>query len=360
MSGSTTDEEAVPRYVVLNYVTNRTIRSETAPNYGDPNSAVQAQVSNAYTGGVGGTSLSAASATPSTTPSTLAESAFQVVAVANEADLQPAQIAQITASMGGLDVMGGIPSMLNSMTSHANTVLNAPTKILGAINEVFKPEEKNSPDRCNKLGGFIGSIQGIYNSTLGAITTGLNAFTNLLVAVPTAIIGAFTAATKFLISAISSGVSGLINLAIKGLDAATGGLFSKLGAVGPSLVKSIAGGVGLVASAIQGEIKNVADALGKIITSPFRLTVPNVNPCIKKILEDANPASVISPNALQAAAQTFPAADNLSFSDRLFVQFGTTGGLGAQVIADQQARADSLGISSQELAAIDARVFSSR
>jgi hypothetical protein len=358
---SDTNEEEVPKYVVFNYVTNRAIRSETAPNYGDPNAAVQAQVSNAYTGGIGGTSLSAASTTPSTPPSALADQSAQAVAVANEADLSPEQIAQITASMGGLDQMGGIPSMLTSMTGHANTVLNAPTKILGAINEVFKPEEEGSPDRCNKLGGFIGSIQGIYNGTLGAITTGLNAFTNLLVAVPAAIIGAFTAATTALISAISSGVTGLINVAIKGLDAASGGLFSKLGAVGTSLVKSIAGGVSLVASAIQNEIKNVADALSKILTSPFRLMVPNVNPCIKKILEDANPASAISPITPEAAAeQSFPPADTLSFADRLFVQFGTTGGLGAQVIADQQARADSLGISRQELAAIDARVFSSR
>lgn len=360
MSGSTTNTQDVPRYVVFNYVTNRAIRSETAPNYGDPNSAVQAQVSNAYTGGAGGTSLSAASTTPSTPPSSLAGPAAQAVAVANEADLPPEQIAQITASLGGLDQMGGIPSMLNSMTAHANTVLNAPTKILGAINDVFKPEEEGSPDRCNSLSGFIGSIQGIYNGTLGAITTGLNAFTNLLVAVPTAIIGAFTAATTALISAISSGVSGLINVAIKGLDTVTGGLFSALGAAGTSLVKSIAGGVSMVASAIQGEIKNVSDALNKILTSPFRLMVPNVSPCIKKILEDANPASVISPTSEQAAAQSFPGADSLSFTDRMFLQFGTTGGLGAQVIADQQARADALGISRQELAAIDARVASAR
>jgi hypothetical protein len=310
MSGS--NEEAVPRYVVYNYVTNRAIRSETAPDYGDPNSAVQAQVSNAYTGGMAGTSLSAASATPNTTPSTLAGPAADAIATANEADLPPEQIAQITASLGGLGQIGGIPGMLNSMTSHANTILAAPTKILGAINEVFKPEEEGSPDRCNKLGGFIGSLQGIYNSTLGAITTGLNAFTNLLVAVPTAIIGAFTAATTALISAISSGVSGLINLAIKGLDTATGGFFTALGAAGTSLVKSIAGGVSLVASAIQGEIKNVADALGKILTSPFRLMVPNVNPCIKKILADANPASAVSPSTPEAAEQTFPPVPDIN------------------------------------------------
>lgn len=359
MSGS--NEEAVPRYVVFNYVTNRVIRSETAPNYGDPNSAVQAQVSNAYTGGVAGTSLGAAATTPSTTPSTLAEPASQVVAVANAAALPPEQIAQITASLGGLAQMGGIPNMLSGMAGHATAVLNAPTKVFDAINQTFKPEEEGSPNRCNSLSGFIGSIQGIYNSTLGAITTGLNAFTNLLVGVPVAIIGAFSAVTTALISAISSGVTGLINAAISGLNTVTGGLFSALGAAGSSLVKSISAGVSMVTSAIQSEISNVANAMNKILSSPFRLMVPNVNPCIKKILEDANPASVISPTSPEAAAaQTFPGADNLSFRDRLFVQYGIAGGGGAQVIAEQQARADALGISRQELAAIDARVFSSR
>lgn len=282
-----------PRYVVFNYVTNRPIRSETAPNYGDPNSAVQAQVSNAYTGGVGGTNLSSATTTPDTTPSTLADPAASVVSAATAAALPPEQIAQITTSLGGLDQMGQIPSMLSNMTSHATTVLNAPTKVFDAINETFRPEQEGNPDRCNSLSGFIGSIQGIYNGTLSAITTGLNALTNLLVAVPLAIINAFTAATNALLSAIQSGVSSLINAAISGLNSATGGLFGSLGSAGTNLINSISNGVSMVASAIQAEISNVASAISKILSSPFRLMVPNVNPCIRKILEDANPASAV-------------------------------------------------------------------
>jgi hypothetical protein len=309
LAQATFPPEEGPQYTVTNYVTNQVVQTTNAPSYGNPNAEVQAQVNSAY--------FSAGSSSPSV--STVATPAALVIAAAQgSSNISADQLNQLTTSMGGLNQMGQTPIMLSNMTAHAKNVLDQPTRVFDAINLTYRPEEVGTIGRCNSLGGFIGSIQGVFNGTLNAITSGLNQVTTALFSVPRAIIAGFTAATTALLGAITSGVQQAINTAISAVTTVTGGLFGALGEGVKSLVGAVGSAVNSVASAVQSEIANVANAINSMIQNPFRLIVPTVNPCVANIYKSSNPAAnnwtyltptgqgMIMPNSTQA---TVPLTD---------------------------------------------------
>ena len=287
----------VQKFIVFNYVTSSVEESEIPPNYGDPNSQVQADLSQAYTGSTsGGTSLSAAAAdTP--TVAQLADPSAQLVAAAQASlSISTEQLTQIQQSVSSLDLVGAIPSTISSMSSHANNILENGTSIFRAIDLTFKPSEAGSASRCDTLTGFIGSVQGAFNSTLQSVTSTLGSITSALVSIPGAIISGFTSAITGVLAAIKTGAQQLINSAIQVLSSAGSQLFGGLGSDVQGLIQGAGKAISGVQEAIQAEIDNVAAALSNVTNNLFRLTVPNVNPCLRTILSDSNSSSFeISP-----------------------------------------------------------------
>ena len=349
------------KFLVFNYVTNCMEQSEVAPNYGDPNAGIQASLTQAYAGSsVGGSSLS--SAVPATpTVATLADPAAQVMTVAESSlSISPEQLTQIEQSLGSLQQVGQIPSTITNMSAHANNVLENGASIFRALDLTFQPTQANSPNRCTSLSGAIGSVQGAFNGVLQGVTSTLGTVTNALVAIPQAIIGAFTGTVTALMAAIKSGGEQLINGAISALGAASSALFGGLGSAVTGLIKGVGAAITGVASAIKAEMDTVAAALANVANNPFRLVVPNVNPCLSSILGASNSTNFQMPPTLPTAQQSGDTS-NLSFRDSLFVRFGIAdnglGPSGADVLASQQARANALGVTTEQLIAADARAY---
>jgi hypothetical protein len=292
-----------PKFIVFNYVTNRAEESEVAPNYGDPNAALQAEASQAYAGTASGaTSLSAAvPAVP--TVSVLADPSAQLVAVAQaNVAISTEQLTQIQQSLGGLDLVGQLPATLNSMTSHATSVLENGCRVFEAIDLTFNPDQVGKEGRCASVGDFIGSIQGAYNDTIKGVTGSLNTITNALVAIPQAVIGAFTTTVTGLITAIQSGVQGAIDLATKALSSASNALFGGLGSQIQGVIQGAGDAITKVQKAIQGEIDKVTSALSDVANNLFRLTVPNANPCLSAVLKNSNSSNFELPSVSQVAS----------------------------------------------------------
>jgi hypothetical protein len=275
------------QFTVTNYVTLQVLETNNSPNYGDPNKALQSQVNAAYN-----TPSVQASGITTPTVSTIANPAADLMAAArSSSQISAEQLLQLNASLGSLSQVGQVPTLLTNMSSHAQNVLDQPTRVFDAINLTFQPDQAGTVGRCQTLGGFIGSIQGAFNGTLGAITAGLNNITSALVAVPQAILAGFTTATSAAIAAITSGVQQVINTTIQAVTQVTSGLFNALGSAVTSLVDTVGQAVGTVAQAINLEIKNVSDALNSMLQNAFRLVVPNTTPCVGNIFAASNPAS---------------------------------------------------------------------
>jgi hypothetical protein len=294
---------AVPeqKFIVFNYVTSKAEQSDVAPSYGDPNTQVQAEASQAYAGSTSGaTTLSAA--TPDVpTVSVLADPAAQLTSVAQaNVAITSEQLTQIQQSLGGLDAVGQLPSTLSNMNAHATNVLENGTRVFEAIDLTFQTDQVGSPNRCSSVSDFIGSIQGAYNDTLKAVTGGLNQITNALVAIPRALIGAFTTTITGLIAAIQTGATQLINGAITALNTASSALFGGLGSGVQGLISEVGKSITQVQKAIQGEIDKVAGALADVANNAFRLVVPNVNPCLRDVLNVSNSSNFELPPLSQA------------------------------------------------------------
>ncbi len=289
-----------PKFLVFNYVTSCMEESEIAPNYGDPNTAIQSALTQAYAGSaVSGASLSAAVVNATPTVASLADPAAQVMAAAQSSlSIDPTQLAQIESSLNSLQAVGQIPSTIANMSAHANNVMENGASIFRALDLTFKPTEAGSPDRCPSLSGFIGSVQGAYNGVLQGVTSTLGSITNALVAIPRQIIGAFTGAVTALLGAIQSGAQQLINGAISALSTASSALFGGLGSAVTGLIQGVGAAITGVASAIKAEIDGVAGALSRVANNAFRLVVPNVNPCLKDIMSKSNSASFEPPPVL--------------------------------------------------------------
>lgn len=279
--------EQGPQYTVTNYVTNQVLQTTTPPNYGDPNASIQKEVNTAYnTPPASSGSVSAPSVSTVATPAAVVISAAQ-----SSPGVSPQQVQQLTTALGGLNQVGQVPIMLSDMINHAKTVLDQPTRVFDAIDLTFRPDEAGTVGRCQSLSGFIGSIQGIYNGTLNAITSGLNTITSALVAVPTAIIAGFTAATTALLTAITSGVQQAISTAISAVTSVSNSLLGALGETVQGIVSTVGTAVSGVSSAIQAEIQNVSQAINSLLNNPFRLIVPSVNPCVAGIYKSSNPSA---------------------------------------------------------------------
>lgn len=285
MSETTTTEPA-PSFVVFNFVTSKIEQSETAPNFGDPNSALQAQASTAYGSSSGSSSLGAA-APAGPTPATLGEPAAQAIAAA-QVNLSAEQAQEVAAAFGSIGQVGQVPSMLTSMHSHATNVLDNSTRVFDALDTVVRPEEAGNPNRCLGLTDFIGSIQGKFNGAITGITSGLTAITNALVSIPMTLINGVVSAAKALTAAIASGISSAINSAISAVNTATSGFFTSAGSTVTGLFNSVGGSVQTVAAGIAGEIRNLSTVMNSMINNPFRLVSPNVSPCIRNVLSQSN------------------------------------------------------------------------
>lgn len=302
-----TEETPEPgsRFVVFNDVTAAVEETDQDPNFGDPNASLQAQVTSAYSGGVGG-SLSAASTTnDAPTPSVIGDPAAQVMSAVDAAgSTVSAELrAQLMAAIGPMAAMGNIPGMIGQMASNAQTVLNQTTKVFTGINNIFQPEQAGTPGRCASLGDFIGSLQGKFNSALQGITSGLGAITNALISIPMAVLNSFAAAANGVITAITSGVSQAINTAIGALTGIAKTVTAGLGQIGSAALNAVAGEVSSVTAGLRAEAANLTSALNSLLNNPFKIVVPRVNICMQNILE-SNPAT-LSQNTGVAAVPVF-------------------------------------------------------
>lgn len=285
-----------PKFIVFNYVTSRAEQSDVAPAYGDPNAQLQAEVSQAYAGITSGaTSLSAS--TPATpTVSMLADPSAQLASVAlSSLSISPQQLTQIQQSLNGLDAVGQLPATLSNMSAHATNVLENGTRMFEAIDLTFQPAQSDSPNRCATLGDFIGSVQGLYNDTLKTVTGSLNQITNALISIPRAIITGFATTVTGVITAIQTGVQSVIDASITTLNTVSTQLFGGLGTQIQTLISGTGEAITKVQQAIQGEIDRVAGAIADVTNNPFRLVVPNVNPCLSSVLTAANPPATTFP-----------------------------------------------------------------
>jgi hypothetical protein len=288
-----TTTEIPETYLVFNYVTSRLEEREDPPQLGDPNQQVQAELTSAYSGSTSGAQSLSSGTIQTPTVSVLADPSALLTQVAqNSLAVTTQQLEQIQQAVAGLDQLGQIPNMISSMHGHAENILENGTKIFDAIDLTFRPEDAGSPLRCSQISDFIGSVQGTFNDTLKGITNTLGQITNALIKVPQQIIGAFTSVVSGLITAIQTGVSQAINLAINGLTAAGNQLFGALGSTIQGAIKQAGALVTEVQSAIQAEIDNVAAAINDVANNLFRMVVPNVNPCLKDIWEKANPGAL--------------------------------------------------------------------
>jgi len=289
------------RFIVFNYVTSRAEQSEVAPDYGDPNAQVQAAATQAYAGSSSGATTLSAAAPASPTVSMLADPAAQLISVAQSSlAVSTEQLTQLQQSLSGLDLVGQLPATLSSMTAHATNVLENGTRVFEAIDLTFQPDQAGTPDRCANLGDYIGSVQGAFNSTLQAVTGSLNTITNALVSIPQGIISAFTATVTGVITAIQSGVQGAIDAAAQALSTVSSALFDGLGSQIQSLIQSAGDTIRQVQDAIQSEIDKVSSAISDVANNLFRLVVPNVNPCLRNILNLRNSSNFELPPLSQA------------------------------------------------------------
>ena len=281
------------KFIVFNYVTNQVLETDQPPNFGDPNAGLQAQVMNAYgSASSAAQSLGASASVVTATPATLGEPAAAAMAAAQaSAVVTPETMAAIQTSMGSFAALGQVPTMISSMSNHATNVLDNATKVFDGINTEFQPEQVGSANRCNSIGEFIGSIQGVYNSSLGGIASGLSLLGNALIGVPLLIVGGFVAAVTALTTAITSGIVGAINAAVTAVTEATTAVTGAIGTTVAGALNTVATSVTSVLSGIQKEISNVASVLNAALLNPFRLVVPNVNPCLTSVLKSANPSA---------------------------------------------------------------------
>ena len=297
---------AVPeqKFIVFNYVTSKAEQSEVAPSYGDPNTQVQAEATQAYSGSTSGATTLSAAAPTSPTVSVLADPAAQLVSVAQASlNVSAEQLTQIQQSLGGLDAVGQLPATLSNMSAHATNVLENGTRVFEAIDLTFQPDQVGSPNRCGSLSDFIGSVQGAYNSTLQAVTGSLNQITNALVAIPSAIIGAFTSTVSALLTAIQTGAQQLISSAISALSTTSSTLFGGLGTQVQGLIHGAGTAITQVQQAIQAEIDRVSAAISDVANNLFRLVVPNVNPCLRDVLNVSNSSNFELPPLSQAQTE---------------------------------------------------------
>lgn len=304
--------ETEQKFIVFNYVTSRAQLVDEAPNFGDPNRSIQQEALAAYTGTTSGaTSLSSAT-TSGPSVNEVATPAADLVAVAQASTaVSQEQVATIQQSLGGLDQVGQLPAAMNSMAAHADNVMENSCRIFDAIDLTFEPDQAGTPDRCARLGEFIGSVQGAYNGTIQGVTSGLGQITNSLLSVPRTIISAVTGTISAVITAIQSGVQAAIDSAIKLLSGVTNTLFGSLGTTIQGVINTVGSAVSAVQKAIQGEIDRVAGALGSVTNNLFRLVVPNVNPCMKSIMADANNSSYeIAPDW----ANTVPSSESANLA----------------------------------------------
>ena len=282
----TTTTEPTPTFIVFNYVTSKIEQSETAPNFGDPNSALQAQASAAYGSTSGASSLGAA-APAGPTPATLGDPAAEAIAAAQR-NLSPEQAQQVTAAFGSIGQVGQVPNMISTMHGHATNVLNNSTRVFDALDTVVRPEEASSANRCLSLTDVIGSIQGKFNSAISGVTAGLTRITNALISIPLTVINGVVAAARALTAAIASGISTAINAAIGAANSATGNFFTSAGSTVTGLFNGVGSAVTGVISGISNEIKNLATVMNSMINNPFRLVTPNVSPCLRSVFANSN------------------------------------------------------------------------
>jgi hypothetical protein len=288
-----TDEMPEPgsRFVVFNDVTQAVEETDQDPSMGDPNASLQATVLSAYSGSATST-LSASGTSNLPTPSVIGNPAAQVLtSVESAGTLVSTELkAQLLAVMGPMAAMGQVPGMIGQMASNAQMVLNNTTKVFEGINNIFQPEQAGTTGRCASLGDFLGSLQGRFNGALNSITSGLSTIANALVSVPLTILNGFASAANAVVSAIASGVSQVINTALGALTSVANAVVGGLGKLAQAALNQVGALTAQVLSGLRAEAANLLGAVNSLLNNPFKLVVPQVNPCMKDIL-DSNPQS---------------------------------------------------------------------
>lgn len=306
-----------PRYIIFNYVTGKIEQTDTAPNFGDPNTDVQNAASVAYSGSTAGATSLSSGSIAAVTPSVLGAPAAAAISAA-QANLTPQQAAQVSQCFGSIGQMGQLPSALSAMRAHAQNVIDNGTRIFDAIDTWFKPSDVGSPGRCQSLGDYIGSVQGRFNNTLSGITSGLGAISNILVGLPLALITGVVTAANSLITAIATGVATVIGTAIGAVCSVVNGFFEAVGTSVREVFDKVGGAVKEVFDGITAEINNVSAALNRMTNNPLRIVAPNVNNCLRSVLQQANP---------QAAGPDFSQlnlvdVNNFGINPPSWIQFG--------------------------------------
>ena len=306
-----------PRYIIFNHVTGRIEQTETAPNFGDPNTDVQNSASVAYSGSTTGASSVSSGSIAARTPSVLGNPAAAAMAAA-QANLTPQQAAQVSQCFGSIGQMGQLPSALGAMHAHAQNVIDNGTRIFDAIDTWFKPNEVGTPGRCQSVGDYIGSVQGRFNNPLTSITSGLGQIANVLVGVPLALITGVVTAANSLITAIATGVATVIGSAISAVCSVVSGFFDAVGTSVREVFDKVGSAVKEVFDGITAEINNVSAALSRMTNNPLRVVAPNVNNCLRTVLQQSNPDAA-GPDFSQL---NLVDVNNLGINPAGWIQFG--------------------------------------
>jgi hypothetical protein len=290
-----------PVYIVFNDITQKVEEKNTAPNFGNPNATIQQAVLTAYSGGIT-SSVGASAVSIGIMPSALGDPASSIMTAAqsalNAGGINDQMMNTIQGALGNLSGLGAVPGMISSMMSHADNILGNMGKSMEAMmptDNIFAPDlvgtasELTNQGKCNDLSKFMGSVQGNFNTSLNGITNNLGILTNSLVSTPLSLINQYTASAAALTQILTQNpTNAAIMVATSALTPIVGNIGTALGSAGGSALGLIAGSANKLTTAINSEISNFAKALGIQTQNPFKLQVPNVNPCMQAVMNSGN------------------------------------------------------------------------
>jgi hypothetical protein len=202
---------------------------------------------------------------------------------AAQANLAPDAAKAITDACGPLAALAGAGQVANAVQSQIHLFEKNGVRCMDAINASYKPNDVNSPNRCNDISDYTGSVTGKHTSSLASITQGLQDVVGALSKVSNAVLAPVQEAAQALQKAIATGSSELIGAATHAMGTVMGPLNTALGGATLNSATSAAAAVGKVADAVTKEQTLMQDALAQ--TGNFNVLLPNVSPCLVSAAE---------------------------------------------------------------------------
>ena len=229
--------------------------------------------------------------------------------LSDAAKLLPSEIrSQLAGATGSFGLLNDVCKLGYDMGDHLDRIRDNTRACMTAINQQ-NPNLINDPNRCSKISSYIGSAQGLHDSSISSIATGIGSILSALASIPGAIINAAMSALNGLISTITGAISGAVSGAVDAIGgvlkpiigavkSAFGAVTSLLGSSVNGLFGSVSSAVNSLSSAVKSESTALTNALNDSATrNPIKPVIPNVDPCIRSTLASAaasNPAPVVA------------------------------------------------------------------